>query len=119
MDLLLLIKALLAAQRVASSDSVAGAVARTASHTALQDLNWRKEGRGVVESHFERINVAVQKSIMLFLTAAFGGPRSTDDLFVTPRGEAMERVKRDRIADGTRRISFLIQRPIRSPTGRI
>lgn len=66
---------LLAAQRVASNDTVVTSPAQWLErhNMVLQNLNWRVEGGGTVVSKFETLNAAVHEAIIPFITAALGG----------------------------------------------
>jgi hypothetical protein len=76
---------LLAAQRVATNDpAVTSPTAWLKRHDdVLQHLNWRREGGGVAESHFDSIDVAVHKAIIPFLAAALGGAVGAGVLILT------------------------------------
>jgi hypothetical protein len=76
---------LLAAQRVASNDSVVLSPAQWLDrhNTVLQNLNWRNEGGGVTKSQFDSIDLAVHQAIIPFLTAAFAGALGAGALILT------------------------------------
>src|SRR5262245_4719919 len=83
---------LLAAQRVASNDSVIASPTQWLErhNTVLQNLNWRTEGGGATTSSFENVNVAVHQAIIPFLTAAFGGAVAAGALIVTALKQLQE-----------------------------
>jgi len=76
---------LLAAQRVASNDTVIGTPQQWIErhNTVLTNLNWLVRGGGTVESEFKNINVAVHEAVIPFLTAAFGGAVAAGALILT------------------------------------
>ena len=75
---------LLAAQRVASNDSVIVEPKQWIErhNTVLQNLNWSVEGGGEVDSEFESVDVAVHKAILPFLTAAFAPAATAGSLII-------------------------------------
>jgi hypothetical protein len=83
---------LLAAQRVATNDSVVLSPAQwfDRHNTVLQNLNWRKEGGGVVKSYFNSIDVAVHQAIIPFLTTALGGAVAAGALILTALKQLQE-----------------------------
>jgi hypothetical protein len=76
---------LLAAQRVASNDSVVLTPQQWIDrhNTVLTNLNWQVATGGTVKSEFDSINVAVHEAIIPFLTAAFGGAVAAGALILT------------------------------------
>ena len=76
---------LLAAQRVASNDSVVLTPRQWIDrhNTVLTNLSWQVATGGTVDSEFDSINVAVHEAIIPFLTAAFGGAAAAGVLILT------------------------------------
>lgn len=83
---------LLAAQRVATKDSVVRTPQQWIDrHNAvLKDLNWLVEGGGKVEATTVNINVAVHDAILPFITAAFGPAAAAGSLILTALGQLKE-----------------------------
>ena len=82
---------LLAAQRVASRDSVVTNPDEWIErhNTVLGGLGWRFEGGGLVKSEFENINLSVHEAIIPFLTAALGPTAAVGSLII----KALEQLK--------------------------
>jgi hypothetical protein len=83
---------LLAAQRVAANDPVVQTPDQWVQrhNTVLENLNWISVGGGVVTSNFNSINVAVNKAIIPFLTAAFGPAVAAGSLIITALNQLQE-----------------------------
>ena len=76
---------LLAAQRVASTDSVVATPDQWLERhdTVLHNLNWIRVGGGTVEETFDTVGVEVHRAIIPFLAAAFGGVAAASSLILT------------------------------------
>ena len=75
---------LLAAQRVASNDHVLTTPEQWIDrhNTVLENLNWVVNKGGTVDSQLHGLNVAVNKAIIPFLTAAFTGGATAGSLIL-------------------------------------